>query len=161
MTDTTPKTTWFYYGRIKRNILTGFRANRRFSETWDYTDGNIPVPVACVCIKYDPATDTYSRGVAICSVKDNFTKRLARVKAEAAVCVGRRNPNFATARKTYKVLAPVFSDYLDYVLSNLEDFSGAEFTEPAPDGKHKVYAKASVGLSKNDLSAFEQRIIEG
>jgi len=158
MTTTTPKTTWFYYGRIKRNILTGFKANRRFSDTWDYRDGNTLVPAACVCIKYNPDTNTYSRGIAICSVKDNFTKRLARVKAEAAI--SRRIPTVKDG-PVYKVLAPVFSDYLDYVLSEIEDFSGAQFMEKAPDGKHKVYAKAAYGLSKDELSAFEQRIIEG
>jgi len=160
MTDTTVAPTqpvnYFYYVRMPEvdyhmifdDIATRIRREREGVEF----EGSRPI--ACVCISYFKDQDVYSRGIAICSPKDTFVKRLGRAKAAAYAARWNKDRAKADIRVVRWSRSNALRALVDYV--DTEGEVPVRLESIGPD----AYAAAAHGLKKEQLTAREQLLVD-
>lgn len=121
-------------------------------------------PFATVCIRGYKQTDgswLFSRGVAICSDRDKFMKKVGRLKASSILDFKTDTfPENRTAgifdRSLSSKVARIYShaSRLDLILPNSNPKVVGKFV------RNNRYVKAGFGLTKKDLTKFEKELVK-
>jgi len=156
---------YFYYVRMPLGTWNMVFKGKPYNE-----DEEGHKPVACVCITYFPEQDRYVRGISICSPRDTFVKRLARLKAmQYAVQWERSGFRIPKVGDTQRwTTAAVHSQNLRFLIDFIEDETGLKLTDSrftdieghVPDGAELIYDKGRVNMGFDDLTIFEQRLVD-
>lgn len=121
-------------------------------------------PFATVCIRGYRQPDgewRFSRGVAICSDRDKFIKRVGRLKASSILDF--KSDEFPE-NKTAKILDPELSTKVGRIFSHASHLN-LVLPNPNPnyDGKfirNNKYVKANFNLTKKNLTKFEKELVK-